>query len=48
MSNVWCAQCIITKTYKLTHLTDKFRNCQDKSYRNEKLFSQQDKLYRDA
>ena len=36
------AECVITKTYKLTHYTDKFRSCLDKSYRNrrnEKLFS---------
>ena len=36
---VWRAKSVITKTYKLTHFTDKLCSCMDKSYRNEKLFS---------
>ena len=33
------AECVITKTYKLTHFKDEFRNCLDKPYRNKKLLS---------
>ena len=36
---IWRAKSVITKTYKLTHFTDKLCSCLDKSYRNEKLFS---------
>ena len=36
---VWRAKCAIAKAYKLTHSTDKFRFCLDKSYGNEKRFS---------
>ena len=35
----WRVECVITKTYKLTHFTYKFRSCMNKSYHNEKLFS---------
>ena len=43
------AENVITNTYKLTHFTDKFRCCLDKSYRNKKnCFQPQDKSYRNA
>ena len=39
LAKQWRAECVITKTYKLTHFTDKFRSCLDKLYCNKKLFS---------
>ena len=37
-SVLWRAECVIAKSYKLTHSTDKCRSCLDKLDRNEKLF----------
>ena len=36
---LWHAECIITKTYKLTQFTNKFGSRLNKPYCNEKLLS---------